>query len=52
VVNKQSNQLSEHQAEFVMLATVVMGFLLEDAFYFHPETINCFLSILAILKGE
>jgi hypothetical protein len=52
VVQKQSNQLSEHQAEFIMLATVLMGVLLEDAGYFHPQTFNCFLSILTVLKGE
>lgn len=52
VVDEPLNQLGERQAEFIMLATMVMGSLLENAGYFHPPTFNSFLSILTFLRGE
>ncbi|XP_021929302.1 uncharacterized protein LOC110834446 isoform X2 [Zootermopsis nevadensis] len=52
MVDKLSDQLSEHQAEFIMLATEIMGSLLEDSGYFHPPTFNRFLSILTFLRGR
>jgi hypothetical protein len=52
IVDKLSNQLNEHQAEFIMSAATVMSSLLEDMGFFHPPTFNCFLSILTFLQGK
>ncbi|PNF41689.1 hypothetical protein B7P43_G03437 [Cryptotermes secundus] len=52
IVDKPSNQLSEHQGEFIMLAATVMSSLLEDMGFFHPPTFNCFLTILTFLQGR
>jgi hypothetical protein len=51
-VDQLSSQLSEHQAEFVMLASSVMSTFLEDMGFFHPPTFNNFLSILTFLQGK
>jgi hypothetical protein len=51
-LDELSNQLREHQAEFIMLASTVMSSLLEDMGFFHPPTFNSFLSILASLRGK
>lgn len=51
IVDKLSNQLSKHQAEFIMLAATVMSSLLEDMGFFHPPTFSWFLSILTFLRG-
>jgi hypothetical protein len=52
MVVKLSDPLSEATAEFTILAAAMMTSLLEDTSYFHPPSFNCFLFILAYLKGE